>query len=44
LDWEECASLHTAVFQVLLAADARTRTVGPCGDPWLRRWAQNKPV
>jgi hypothetical protein len=37
IDWSACSRLHTAVIQVLLAVKART--VGDCGDPWVRKWA-----
>lgn len=37
IDWSSCNRLHTAVMQVLLAV--RARTVGDCGDPWVRKWA-----
>jgi hypothetical protein len=40
LDWAECGHLHTAVFQVVLAA--RPLLVGPCGDPWVKRWVSSK--
>lgn len=36
LDWTACRGLHTAVFQVILAA--RPRVVGPCGDAWVEKW------
>jgi hypothetical protein len=37
LDWRQCSHIHTAVFQVLLAA--RPALVGSCGDAWVERWA-----
>jgi hypothetical protein len=40
LDWARCGHLHTAVLQVILAA--RPLLVGPCGDPWIQRWATSK--
>ena len=36
LDWRQCAHLHTAVLQVILAA--RPQLIGPCGDAWVQRW------
>jgi hypothetical protein len=36
LDWTQCTSLHTAVFQVVLAA--RPALTGPCGDPFVSQW------
>ena len=36
IDWSDCGRLHTAVVQVILAAESPVR--GPCGDPWLERW------
>jgi hypothetical protein len=40
LDWTTCSHLHTAVFQVVLAAGPAL--IGPCGDPWVARWASFK--
>jgi hypothetical protein len=37
LDWRRCSHLHTAVFQVILAA--RPALIGSCGDAWVERWA-----
>jgi hypothetical protein len=39
-DWTRCGHLHTAVFQVVLAA--RPTLIGPCGDPWIERWLASK--
>jgi len=36
LDWTRCTHLHTAVLQLVLAA--RPARLGPCGDPWVRKW------
>jgi hypothetical protein len=42
LDWTRCGHLHTAVLQVILAA--QPLLVGPCGDPWVQRWVfSNRP-
>lgn len=35
-DWVGCSHLHTAVFQIVMAA--RPSMIGPCGDPWIERW------
>jgi hypothetical protein len=40
LDWTTCSHLHTAVLQVVLAAEPAL--IGPCGDPWVARWASFK--
>jgi hypothetical protein len=40
IDWTKCSHLHTAVLQVILAA--RPALIGPCGDPWVARWASFK--
>jgi hypothetical protein len=40
LDWTTCSHLHTAVLQVVLAAGPAL--IGPCGDPWVARWASFK--
>lgn len=37
LDWGRCSHIHTAVFQVVLAA--RPALAGSCGDAWIERWA-----
>jgi hypothetical protein len=37
LNWTECTRLHTAVLQVVLAAQPGLS--GPCGDPWVALWA-----
>jgi len=37
VDWSGCDDLHTAVFQVLMAARPALR--GSPRDPFLRRWA-----
>jgi hypothetical protein len=42
LDWTACTQLHTAVLQVVLAA--RPALIGPCGDPWVARWASFKAL
>ena len=36
LDWTRCTYLHTAVLQVILAA--QIAPTGPCGDPWVEQW------
>ena len=36
LDWTQCGQIHTAVLQIILAAQPALR--GPCGDPWVREW------
>jgi hypothetical protein len=36
VDWTKCGQIHTAVYQVLLAAG--TVPVEPCCDGWLRQW------
>ena len=36
LDWRQCQSLHTAVWQVILAA--KPKLIGPCADFWTERW------
>jgi hypothetical protein len=36
VDWTQCGQIHTAVYQVLLAAGAIP--VEPCGDGWLGQW------
>jgi hypothetical protein len=41
VDWTQCTYLHTAVVQVILAA--HPRAIGPCGDPWVRRWGPVDP-
>jgi hypothetical protein len=40
LDWTTCSRLHTSILQVILAA--RPPLIGPCGDPWVARWASFK--
>ena len=42
VDWTQCRHLHTAVLQVVLAG--RPALVGPCGDPWIARWAAYNPL
>jgi hypothetical protein len=42
LDWTTCTHVHTAVLQVVLAA--RPALIGPCGDPWVARWASFKTL
>jgi hypothetical protein len=37
-DWTTCNHLHTAVVQVILAADPNL--IGPCGDPWIEQWIE----
>ena len=36
VDWSACTRLHTAVFQVLMAAAPPMR--GECRDPFVARW------
>ena len=36
VDLTGCRQLHTAVYQVLLAAGAAL--IGPCEDRWIRQW------
>jgi hypothetical protein len=36
IDWTRCRQLHTAVFQVIIAAGSHP--VGRCGDPWAQQW------
>jgi len=36
IDWRQCRQLHTAVFQLLLAAGKVP--IGTCGDPWIAQW------
>jgi hypothetical protein len=36
LDWTRCRHIHSAVLQVVLAA--QPSLCGPCGDPWVREW------
>lgn len=36
LDWGQCGHIHTAVLQVVLAA--QPALAGPCGDLWVREW------
>jgi hypothetical protein len=36
IDWTRCQQLHTAVFQVIMAAG--TRPAGTCGDAWVQQW------
>ena len=36
VDWASCRQLHTAVFQVILAA--KIVPIGPCGDAWVAQW------
>jgi hypothetical protein len=42
LDWTTCSHVHTAVLQVVLAA--KPALIGPCGDPWVARWALIKTL
>jgi hypothetical protein len=37
-DWTRCSHLHTAVVQVVMAANPAL--VGPCGDPWIEQWVE----
>jgi hypothetical protein len=37
VDWSGCTRLHTAVWQVLMAA--KPKLVGECGDEFVRTWA-----
>jgi hypothetical protein len=41
VDWSGCTRLHTAVWQVLMAA--KPKLVGECGDEFLRTWAGTAP-
>ena len=41
VDWTQCAYLHTAVLQVILAV--RPARVGSCGDAWVRQWVVADP-
>lgn len=36
VDWTRCGRIHTAVLQIVLAA--QPALAGPCGDPWVREW------
>jgi hypothetical protein len=36
IDWSGCQQIHTAVFQLILAAGAVP--AGSCGDAWLQQW------
>lgn len=36
VDWTQCRKPHTAVVQILLAADVVPDS--PCGDGWIARW------
>jgi hypothetical protein len=36
LDWTRSGHIHTAVLQVVVAA--QPALAGPCGDPWVREW------
>jgi hypothetical protein len=38
VDWRRCNALHTAIVQVLMAAQPRIR--GPAGSALLRRWIE----
>ena len=40
LDWTRCGHLHTAVLQVIMAA--QPLLLGRCGDPWVQEWAKPK--
>jgi hypothetical protein len=40
VDWAQCRQLHTAVFQVVIAAG--TVPLGPCGDSWVEQWLAPK--
>ena len=42
VDWSACTRLHTAVIQVLMAAEVRVR--GPCGDAFVRDWHGLRPA
>ena len=41
LDWTQCGHIHTAVLQIVLAA--QPTFTGPCGDPWVRAVATTRP-
>jgi hypothetical protein len=36
LDWTRSGHIHTAVLQVVVAA--QPALAGPCGDAWVREW------
>jgi hypothetical protein len=36
VDWASCRQVHTAVLQVILAAEIVP--IGPCGDVWVAQW------
>lgn len=38
IDWSRCRKPHTAVVQILIAADRVP--IGPCGDGWIAQWWQ----
>lgn len=42
VDWAQCRQIHTAVFQVLLAAGRVP--IGPCGDGWIEQWGRAQGV
>ena len=42
LDWRQCTHLHTAVLQVILAA--QPQLIGHCGDAWVQRWVASNAL
>jgi len=42
LDWTQCSQIHSAVFQLIVAA--QPTLAGPCGDPFVDRWFPSKPL
>jgi hypothetical protein len=40
LDWTQCSHLHSAILQLILAA--QPSLTGPCGDPVVNRWISGK--
>jgi hypothetical protein len=40
LDWTRCTHLHSAILQLILAA--QPSLIGPCGDPFVARWICGK--
>jgi hypothetical protein len=41
VDWTRCDHLHTAVVQVILAAEPSL--LGECGELWIRAWLEASP-
>jgi hypothetical protein len=42
LDWTRASQLHTAVLQVILAAEIVPAE--PCGDAWIGQWVGSRPA